>query len=354
MATSTTSTPMTVIDERVTTVDARRDSSGDAVLLTPVQLEAALGWEVHPDSLCRGDRCVPVAPGQVQRPDGLVDLAAVARALDRPLVVDAAAGLCAIGRPSELRQRVLRDLQVPESLELPDLEGTPRRLSEWRGRKCLLVVVASWCGCGFELPSWQAVQDELGGDGLTVVAVALDDDPARVRPLADGLSLPVLYDPGRLLPEVFAVSNVPTVLWIDESGRVARPPGVAHGSDLFAEFTGILSGPHLDALRRWVRDGTLPLSPSQAADAVADLSDEEVRARLHFRIAAEAHARGDDETTRRHVARAGALAPDDLAVWRAAMPLVGEDPFGPDFLERYESWRERGSPAHALPPIPGP
>ena len=76
---------------------------------------------------------------------------------------------------------------------------------------------------------------------------------------------------------------------------------------------------------------------------VADLSEDEVRARLHFRIAAFAHGRGDEVTTRRHVDLAAELAPDDLAVWRAAMPLVGQDPFGDDFLDRYEAWRARGA-----------
>ena len=31
------------------------------------------------------------------------------------------------------------------------------------------------------------------------------------------------------------------------------------------------------------------------------------------------------------------------------MPLVGEDPFGDDFLTRYEEWKGRGMPYHGLP-----
>ena len=66
------------------------------------------------------------------------------------------------------------------------------------------------------------------------------------------------------------------------------------------------------------------MDEDQARDAVADLSEDEVLARLHFRIAAEAHRRGDAGTTRRHVLRAGDLAPDDLTIWRAGMPLIGQ------------------------------
>ena len=152
------------------------------------------------------------------------------------------------------------------------------------------------------------------------------------------------------LPELFAISNVPTVVWIDEDGRIVRPAGAAHGTDLFVDFTGIRAGPHLDEVRRWVaRRNRFRSAPRTPPRAVADLSEDEVLARLHFRVAAEAHGRGDEATTRRHADRAAELAPDDLAVWRAAMPLVGEDPFGQGFLDRYEAWRSRGSPAHGLP-----
>ena len=140
------------------------------------------------------------------------------------------------------------------------------------------------------------------------------------------------------------------MVWIDEDDRIVRPNAEEFGTDTFADFTGAESGPHLDA--------GAPLGPRTARSpwtrrgprAVADLSDDEVLARLHFRIAAEAHRRGDTDTTRRHVLRAGELAPDDLTVWRAGMPLIGEDPFGQDFLDRYDAWKAKGSPAHVLDP----
>jgi hypothetical protein len=100
-----------------------------------------------------------------------------------------------------------------------------------------------------------------------------------------------------------------------------------------------------------VRDGRLPLTEDQARTAVDDLSPDEVLARLHFRVASEAHRVGDGATTRRHLTMASDLAPDDLTIWRAAMPLLGEDPFGDAFLVRYEEWRQKGSPAHGLAPV---
>jgi hypothetical protein len=157
----------------------------------------------------------------------------------------------------------------------------------------------------------------------------------------------VLIDSEHLLSELYAISNVPTVIWIDEDDRIVRPNGVAFGSDLFKEFTGIEAGPHLDLVREWVRAGVEPAASSEAT--VDDLTDDEVRARLHFRVAVHARRAGDTDTALRHFERAGELAPHDFTIRRATMPLVGEDPFGEKFFALYESWERAGMPYHGLP-----
>ncbi len=181
-----------------------------------------------------------------------------------------------------------------------------------------------------------------------VLGVAIDESPVEVRPWTEMVTFPVLIDPNHLLTELFAISNVPTVIWIDEDDRIVRPNGVAFGTNTFQEFTGVDATPHLDAVRRWVRTGTLPITEGEARTAVGDLSEDEVAARLHFRIAAEARRQGRTDIARRHFDAAGALAPDDFTIRRAAMPLVGEDPFGADFMALYSTWLEAGSPYHGL------
>lgn len=172
-----------------------------------------------------------------------------------------------------------------------------------------------------------------------------------MRPWADGITMPLLIDPQHVLTEVYAISNVPAVVWIDEHDRIVRPNSVAFSTDMFKEFTGAESGPHLDAVRGWVREGRSTMSEADARAAVPDLTDGEVRARLHFRVAVEARRRGDADSARRHLARAGELAPMDFTIRRAAMPLVGADPFGAEFMELYGEWEAAGSPFHGLGPM---
>jgi peroxiredoxin len=339
---------ITIVTDEATVVDGVVDTGRGTVLIRPADLSGALGWELKPSGLCRADTCVPVPDTGALHVDGLLDVAAVAAAVGQPAVVDTDAGIVAVALPAALRRSALDDLDAP-AFTLPDLDEVTHDLAEWEGTKKLLVTFSSWCGCRYDLPGWQALHDELAPDGFTVIAVAIDQRADDVRPFTEGLTMPVLYDPRHLLTELYAISNVPTVVWIDEDDRIVRPNAEAFGTDLFADFTGARSEPHLELVRRWVRHGEVPSTPPEYRGAVADLSDDEVLARLHFRIAAEAHRRGDAETTRTHVLWAGRLAPDDLTVWRAGMPLIDEDPFGQEFLDRYEAWKDRGSPAHSLP-----
>jgi peroxiredoxin len=336
---------LTIIDEAVHGVTGTTD--GERMLVDPESFADATGWSLKPEGLCRGDVCVPVARPEALTVDGRLDVAAVAAALGRPVVIDPAAAMAAMGLAADQRRRALDGLHAPD-FRLPDLDGADHGLEEWRGKKKLLVTFASWCGCRYDLPGWQELHDELAAEDFTVIAVAIDNSPDDVRPWVDGISYPVLVDQNHLLTELYAISNVPTVLWIDEDDRIVRPNGVAFGSDLFIQFTGVESGPHKDAVRRWVNDGTEPLSGDEARAAVDALSDDEVLARLHFRIAAQSLRQGDETSARRHFEAATALAPMDFTIRRAAMPLLGDDPFGQTFFDFWEQWQEAGSPYHGL------
>jgi hypothetical protein len=184
-----------------------------------------------------------------------------------------------------------------------------------------------------------------------VIAVAFDESPDDVRPWTDGITFPVLIDREHLLSELYAISNVPTVIWIDEDDRIVRPNGVAFGTDLFKEFTGIEAEPHLDLIRHWVREGAEPVAAVSSSETVADLSDDEILARLHFRVAVHARRAGDTAAASRHFELAGELAPHDFTIRRATMPLVGDDPFGEKFFAMYQGWEEAGMPYHGLPGV---
>lgn len=105
-------------------------------------LESTLGWELQPQGLCRGTMCVPVDHGALVAEDGL-DLRTLADALQRPFVTDQKRAVAALGASHLDRGEALASLEAPD-FTLPDLDGNLHSLSDYRGKKVLLVAHASW------------------------------------------------------------------------------------------------------------------------------------------------------------------------------------------------------------------
>ena len=72
-----------------------------------------------------------------------------------------------------------------------------------------------------------------------VIAVAIDENTEAIRGFTDGITYPVLMDPDHLLTEIYAISNVPTVIWIDADDSIIRPNSVAISTNTFSDFTSL-------------------------------------------------------------------------------------------------------------------
>lgn len=126
-----------------TTVETPGTVTANQAIIAAEALQALLGWDLKPEGLCRDDVCVPVPDrSQLEHPDG-IDLVAVATALDRPALVDEDTSCVVLGAPSADRRAALRDRIAPD-FTLSDLDGVPRTLAGWTGKKRLLVAFASW------------------------------------------------------------------------------------------------------------------------------------------------------------------------------------------------------------------
>jgi hypothetical protein len=113
----------------------------DGLCVSAADAERATGWLLKPEGMCRGELCVPLRDGM--RRDGRVDLAAFWRALGNPVVHDDAGEVWVLGAGADERNAALAGEQAPD-FTLPDLAGTPHRLSDLRGKKVFLSTWASW------------------------------------------------------------------------------------------------------------------------------------------------------------------------------------------------------------------
>lgn len=137
---------VTIIYEDKATSVQNAQAQGDDLWMPMSELQAATGWELKPQGLCRDDRCVPIPLArrdQFLRAGDRVNLAALARQLGQPVVHDDSHALWFFGESAEARHNTLASLKAPD-FTLPDIDGKMHSLSDYRGSKVLLLSWASW------------------------------------------------------------------------------------------------------------------------------------------------------------------------------------------------------------------
>ena len=132
----------TILDEG-TEVEVDTSSDGGVVRVSAEAVERALGWELRDEGFCLGSVCYPPPPDAKLVTDGGVDLAGLAALIDRPIALDQSEGAAYLGVSARERSQELELLDAPD-FTLPDLDGGLHSLSDYRGKKVLLVAYASW------------------------------------------------------------------------------------------------------------------------------------------------------------------------------------------------------------------
>ena len=277
--------------------------AGDRPLLSSADLGEVTGWTPKPEGWCRGSECIPASLLGPIASETAPSAESVAVALGAAYAVDAAHRIAVIGNRADAASS-LASGTGPE-VTLMGLDGDRHGLFDRSNGKTLIVAFSSWCGCRYDLPGWNALQQELRGHSFDIVAVAIDESVADAAPWAENIDFPVLVDTERTFADTYGLTNVPTIIWLDEQRRVVRSPSREFSDDQFTSIHGVESGPHLAAVRDWVLEGVLPDEPAE----IAPLSDEQRQARAEFRLAQELMRRGG---------RVGARRPDHLAGRHAA------------------------------------
>ncbi len=123
-------------------VDAGVD--GDRLWLVPEAFEAATGWKLKPEGLCREQACVPLPrDGSWRDAQGRLDLAQFSRRFGRPIVRDEAHSVWAFGENATARTTRALSLEAPD-FTLPDLDGRAHSLSDFSGQKIFLMTWGSY------------------------------------------------------------------------------------------------------------------------------------------------------------------------------------------------------------------
>lgn len=140
---------VTILTSDSEATPASAQPEGDRLWLRSDELLASTGWELKPEGVCRGEVCVPLpadrAAALLSERNGAtwLDVAGFAGYVGQTSAHDAATGSWYFGPGPEERRGQFDLLDAPD-FELPDLDGRMHRLSDYRGKKVMLALWASW------------------------------------------------------------------------------------------------------------------------------------------------------------------------------------------------------------------
>src|SRR5262249_26320043 len=134
---------------------------------------------------------------------------------------------------------------------------------------------------------------------------------------------------------LYGMVNVPQAVWIDEAGRIVRPPETAGWTDHFRRMdlaTRTMApedqaarlaarAAYLAAVEDWVRTGRHALDVAAASRNLPAITPEIALANAHFRLGVRLRLHGKRAEAARHLAEASRLHPESWTIWRQAAEL---------------------------------
>jgi tetratricopeptide (TPR) repeat protein len=189
-----------------------------------------------------------------------------------------------------------------------------------------------------------------------VIAVAMDSREGDPLPWIEAAkpTYPTLIDREHRLAELYGIVNVPQAVWIDEAGRIVRPPEPAGAYEGFREMNRVTrempeevarrttqaKALYLDAIRDWARNGersAYAFTAEQARAHLPAMTEDIATAQALFRLAQLLIRRGERDEAERWIREASRLHPDSWCIWRQG---AGVTELGlaaqPDFWERVD------------------
>ncbi len=109
------------------------------------------------------------------------------------------------------------------ALALRDPAGKPHKLADYLGKVVVVNFWATWCPpCREEMPSMQALREELAGKGFEVLAVNLMESEEKIAAFRESelIDLPVLMDRDGAAAKRWKVGMLPISFIIDRRGAI--------------------------------------------------------------------------------------------------------------------------------------
>ena len=205
------------------------------------------------------------------------------------------------------------------------------------------------------MPGWQAIYQQLHDKSFEIVSVAQDTNGVKdAGPwiTAANPAYTVLIDDKHRVTELYNMVNVPTGVWIDETGKIVRPNEVAFVDDRFKNFSGLDSAPYLNALRDWVEKGSQSvyvMRPARLHEKLAVSDPDILLAEAEFALGEQLYKSGHLSEAIPHFKEAQRLNPKNWNYKRQAYALSdAQRDYGTTFINEVQ--KAGGSKVYYAPP----
>lgn len=138
-----------VIYEGKKTLIAGADVTAQGLWITTGDLALATGFHIKPQGICRDELCFPLPARRkadfISKKGRVTwfNLTEFAALIKQPVAHDDKNGVWYFGKREQAHEAYLDSLDAPD-FTLPDQNGKAHSLSDYRGKKVLLLTWASW------------------------------------------------------------------------------------------------------------------------------------------------------------------------------------------------------------------
>jgi len=123
---------------------------------------------------------------------------------------------------------------------LTDLDGKSWNLKDLKGKVVLLNFWATWCPpCRKEMPDLEMLYRRFGAQGFIILGID-DEEAETVKPFIaqQGITYPVLLDPGRKVNTLFQIEGIPKTFVYDRDGKIVAQSIDMRTGKQFLEMLG--------------------------------------------------------------------------------------------------------------------
>ena len=303
------------------------------------------GFILKPEGMCRDDICIPVRQDEdsdlfVKRGgDKWLSLTQFARNLKQAYARDVQTDTWSFGDIPLTRDRFTHGAMAPD-FELKDRNGKLVKLSDFRGKKVMLVTWASWCGCRLDVAGWQPVYEELKRQNFELISVAQDTaGEAAAGPIIDAAkpTYTTLIDTKHRISALYDFVNVPSAAWIDESGRIVRINEGTYSRTHTIGNTTIGTDAYTPALRDWVAKGNKSehaWTAEQVTQHIRGRTADESKADALFALGTYFFDQHNDAKAREYWSQARTLFPDSWNIHRQDWSITDRENANKNYREK--------------------